>query len=116
MLRLLKHFRPIYWLVIVLLVVTNVNKSYLSSTEIGMLRVEGYTNKDIQKITIIENIIVCVLSIMIGILLFGLLRIFANAVIDYIIQKPDAGITMNEIRKQLYYLMKIPQKVNATSY
>lgn len=97
----------------VLLIITNMNKTYLSSTEMGILRVEGYTNKDIQKITIIENIIVCVLSIMIGILLFGLLRIFANAVIDYIIQKPDAGITMNEIRKQLYYLMKIPQKVNA---
>ena len=97
----------------VLLIITNMNKTYLSSTEMGILRIEGYTNKDIQKITIIENIIVCVLSIMIGILLFGLLRIFANAVIDYIIQKPNAGITMNEIRKQLYYLMKIPQKVNA---
>lgn len=97
----------------VLLIITNMNKMYLSSTEMGILRVEGYTNKDIQKITIIENVIVCVLSIMIGILLFGLLRIFANAVIDYIIQKPNAGITMNEIRKQLYYLMKIPQKVNA---
>ena len=98
---------------VVLLIITNMNKTYLSSTEIGILRVEGYTNKDIQKITIIENVIVCAQSIIIGILLFGLLRIFANTVIDYIIQKPDAGITMNEIRRQLYYLMKIPQKVNA---
>lgn len=31
---------------------------------------------------------------------------------NYIIQKDSVGITLNKLRKELYYLLKIPQKIS----
>ena len=94
------------------LITTNKNKPYLSSTEIGVLKAEGYTNKDIQKMTIIENIIVCIISIMVSFIVFILIINISNIIMDYIIKKDTIGLTMNEIREQLFYIRQIPKKIN----
>ena len=94
------------------LITTNINKTYLSSTEIGVLKAEGYTNKDIQKMTIIENIIVCIISIMVSFIVFILIINISNIIMDYIIKKDTIGLTMNEIREQLFYIRQIPKKIN----
>ena len=94
------------------LITTNINKAYLSSTEIGVLKAEGYTNKDIQKMTIIENIIVCIISIMVSFIVFILIINISNIIMDYIIKKDTIGLTMNEIREQLFYIRQIPKKIN----
>lgn len=94
------------------LITTNINKTYLSSTEIGVLKAEGYTNKDIQKMTIIENIIVCIISIMVSFIVFILIINISNIIMDYIIEKNTIGLTMNEIREQLFYIRQIPKKIN----
>ena len=94
------------------LINTNINKTYLSSTEIGVLKAEGYTNKDIQKMTIIENIIVCIISIMVSFIVFILIINISNIIMDYIIKKDTIGLTMNEIREQLFYIRQIPKKIN----
>lgn len=96
----------------VLLITSNTNKTYLSTREIGILKVEGYTNKEIQKITIVENIIVCLISIISALIVLGVLIVFVNILANYIIEKDTMGITMNEIRQQIYYIKKIPQKIN----
>lgn len=95
-----------------LLITTNMNKTYLSETEIGILKTEGYTNKEIQKITTIENIIVSIIGIIISFIIFGIIMMFGNALINYLIEKDTLSIKMNEIRRQLYYISKIPQKIN----
>ena len=94
------------------LITTNINKTYLSSTEIGVLKAEGYTNKDIQKMTIIENIIVCIISIIVSFIVFILIINISNIIMDYIIEKDTIGLTMNEIREQLFYIRQIPKKIN----
>lgn len=99
-------------ILITILIVSNCNKNYFCARELGILKVEGYTNSDIQKITIIENIIVCLFSIAIALLIFQIICVIGNIVIDYIIQKDTIGITMNNIKQQLYYIKLIPQKTN----
>lgn len=94
------------------LLTTNINKSYLETTELWILKVEGYTNKDIQKITIIENILICIISILISIIIFVLLRSIVNFVIENITQIDSLSIKLNEIKEQIYYFAQIPQKTN----
>ena len=96
----------------VMIIVTNTNKTYLSMTEIGLLKVEGYTNKDIHKITILENIIICLISIIISLIFFIILRALMNLTINYIVETKTVGITINKIREQIFYIKKIPQKIN----
>lgn len=97
---------------VILLIVTNLNKTYLSTTDIGILKVQGYNNKQIQKITIIENILVCLISFVVALFIFEFLKIFVGMIGDYIIQKDTLSITINELKKEIFYLKKIPQKLN----
>lgn len=99
-------------ILVVFLITSNVNKSYLSTREIGILKVEGYTNKEIQKLAIMENIIVCLISIIISLIIFEIIKLSANVFGNYIIEKDIVGITMNKIKRQIYYIKKIPQQVN----
>lgn len=99
-------------ILVVLLITSNINKTYLSTREIGILKVEGYTNKEIQKITITENIIVCLISIIVALVIFETLKLLVNALGNYIIEKDTVGITMNKIRQQIYYIKKIPQRIS----
>ena len=94
------------------LLTTNINKSYLETTELWILKVEGYTNKDIQKITIIENIFLCIIGILISIIIFILLHYIINFAIENILQIDTLNIKLNEIKEQIYYLSQIPQKIN----
>ncbi len=101
---------------ITLLVATNISKTYLSMTEIGILKIEGYTNSDIQKILIIETIIICIISIIISLIIFGLLIILLNMLFDYIIQKDTINLIINDIKHELYYIRKIPQKISISFF
>lgn len=94
------------------LLTTNINKSYLQTSELWILKVEGYTNKDIQKITIIENIFLCIISILISIIIFILLHYIINFAIENILQIDTLNIKINEIKEQIYYLSQIPQKID----
>ena len=94
------------------LLTTNINKSYLETTELWILKVEGYTNKKKKKITIIENILICIISILISVIIFVLLRSIVNFVIENITQIDSLGIKLNEIKEQIYYLSQIPQKID----
>ena len=94
------------------LLTTNINKSYLQTSELWILKVEGYTNKDIQKITIIENIFLCIIGILISIIIFILLHYIINFAIENILQIDTLNIKLNEIKEQIYYLSQIPQKIN----
>lgn len=99
-------------ILIVLLIITNLNKTYISAKELGILKIEGYKNKDIQLIIIIENIIVCIIGFIIALILFKLLQVIGNMLIDYLIQKDTVSLTMTSIREQLFLIKKIPQKIN----
>lgn len=97
---------------IILLVITNINKTYLDTRELGILKVEGYTNKQIQAITILENIFICLISIAISLFLFEFLKIIFEILSNYIIEKDTLSITINELKEQIFYIKKIPQKLN----
>lgn len=110
-------------ILISILLVTNVNKSYISKTEIAILKVEGYTNKEIQRITIFENIIVFLISMLLAFIGFEILKFIMNYILNYLLQTDilnnlnlttkTIGITAEtEIKEQIYYLLKIPQKIN----
>ncbi len=96
------------------LLTTNINKSYLQTSELWILKVEGYTNKDIQKITIIENIFLCIIGILISIIIFILLHYIINFAIENILQIDtlNLNLKLNEIKEQIYYFSQIPQKIN----
>lgn len=97
---------------IILLIITNINKTYLASRDLGILKLEGYTNKQIQKITIIENILVCLISFVISLFMFQILKIIIDMLSNYIIEKETLSITINKLKEQIYYVKKIPQKLN----
>lgn len=110
-------------ILIAILLVTNINKSYISKTEIAILKVEGYTNKEIQRITIFENIIVFLISILLAFIGFEILKFIMNYILNYLLQSDilnnmnlttkTIGITAEEeIKEQIFYLLKIPQKIN----
>lgn len=110
-------------ILISILLVTNVNKSYISKTEIAILKVEGYTNKEIQRITIFENIIVFLISMLLAFIGFEILKFIMNYILNCLLQTDilnnmnlttkTIGITAEtEIKEQIYYLLKIPQKIN----
>lgn len=99
-------------ILIFILVATNVNKTYISATELGVLKIEGYKDKYIQIITIFENIIVCIISFIIAFILYKLLQVIGNFLIDCIIQKETVSLTLYKIREQLFLIKKIPQKIN----
>ena len=95
----------------VLLIITNINKEFLEKSEIGIMKLEGYTNKDIQKIKIIESFLVSLISIIISLLIFKGLLLIANTASNYIIQKETIDLSIKPIQEQLWYIMQIPQKV-----
>ena len=95
-----------------ILIITNNNKTYISNVDIGLMKIEGYTNKDIQKITIIENILVCVISIIIALVATALIVMLFNVIVDNFIAKDAIGLTANKIREQLYNIQKVKKSIN----
>ena len=99
-------------ILIIMLLVTNFNKSYLSTTEIGLKKIEGYTNKDIQKIAIIENILLCFISVIIALIITFIIVQLFNVIVNMYIAKDSVGITTNRVKEQLYYIQKIDKKIS----
>ena len=99
-------------ILIIMLLVTNYNKSYLSTTEIGLKKIEGYTNKDIQKIAIIENILLCFISVIIALIITFIIVQLFNVIVTMYIAKDSVGITTNRVKEQLYYIQKIDKKIS----
>ena len=95
-----------------ILIITNNNKTYISNVDIGLMKIEGYTNKDIQKITIIENILVCVISIIIALVATALIVMLFNVIVDNFIAKDTIGLMANKIREQLYNIQKVKKSIN----
>ena len=96
----------------IIILVTNFNKSYLSTTEIGLKKIEGYTNKDIHKISIIENILLCIISAIIALIITLLVIQLFNLIVNSYIAKYSIGITESRIKEQLYYIQKIDKKIS----
>ena len=95
-----------------ILIITNNNKTYISNVDIGLMKIEGYTNKDIQKITIIENILVCVISIIIALVATALIVMLFNVIVNNFISKDTIGLTANKIREQLYNIQKVKKSIS----
>lgn len=100
------------FILVITLIVTNLNKTYLQTTELGIYKIQGYTNKDIQEITIIENIFVCVISSIIALIGFEMGKLLMNNVFSSILNTETIGITANKIKQEIYYITQIPQKIN----
>lgn len=96
----------------IILIITNSNKTYISNVDIGLMKIEGYTNKDIQKITIIENILVCIISIIIALVATALIVMLFNVIVDNFIAKDTIGLTANKIREQLYNIQKVKKSIS----
>ena len=96
---------------VVLLIVTNMHKALLEKNELGIMKLEGYTNKDILIIKLIENFFVCLISIIIAILIFGILLFVFNIIANHIIQIETIDLTLQHIQEQLWYLMQIPKQI-----
>lgn len=96
----------------IILIITNSNKTYISNVDIGLMKIEGYTNKDIQKITIIENILVCIISIIIALVATALIVMLFNVIVNNFIAKDTIGLTANKIREQLYNIQKVKKSIN----
>ena len=96
----------------IIILVTNFNKSYLSTTEIGLKKIEGYTNKDIHKISIIENIMLCIISAIIALIITLLVIQLFNLIVNSYIAKYSIGITESQIKEQLYYIQKMDKKIS----
>lgn len=96
----------------IILIITNSNKTYISNVDIGLMKIEGYTNKDIQKITIIENILVCIISIIIALVATALIVMLFNVIVNNFISKDTIGLTANKIREQLYNIQKVKKSIN----
>ncbi len=99
-------------LLTVFFIITNINKTYISSKEIGILKSEGYKDREIQVISILENIFVCIIGIIIGVILFRILILIMNITIRYIININSKSLSMRKFQQQLFYLGNIPQKIN----
>ena len=95
-----------------ILIITNNNKTYISNVDIGLMKIEGYTNKDIQKITIIENILVCIISIIIALVATALIVMLFNVIVNNFISKDTIGLTANKIREQLYNIQKVKKSIS----
>ena len=96
----------------IIILVTNFNKSYLSTTEIGLKKIEGYTNKDIYKISIIENIMLCIISAIIALIITIIVIQLFNLIVNSYIAKYSIGITESQIKEQLYYIQKMDKKIS----
>lgn len=96
----------------IILIITNSNKTYISNVDIGLMKIEGYTNKDIQKITIIENILVCIISIIIALVATALIVMLFNVIVNNFIAKDTIGLTANKIREQLYNIQKVKKSIS----
>lgn len=97
---------------IILLLVTNYNKTYISNIDMGLMKIEGYTNKDIQRITIIENALVCIIGIIVALIVTLLIVMLFNCIANNFIAKDAIGITENKIREQLYSIQRIEKSIN----
>lgn len=95
-----------------LILITNINKAYVSKADLGILKIEGYTDKNIQKIIILENIFICLISIILAFICFEILQLVMNTIFKNIIQTDTIGLTATAIKEQVYYILKIPQKVD----
>ena len=96
----------------IILIITNSNKTYISNVDIGLMKIEGYTKKDIQKITIIENILVCIISIIIALVATALIVMLFNVIVNNFISKDTIGLTANKIREQLYNIQKVKKSIS----
>ena len=99
-------------LLFIIILVTNFNKSYLSTMEIGLKKIEGYTNKNIHKISIVENIIVCIISAITALIITLIIIQLFNLIINSYIAEYSIGITESRIKEQLYYIQKMDKKIN----
>lgn len=99
-------------ILIVLLIITNLNKTYISAMELGILKVEGYKNRYIQLIIILENVIICIIGFAIALILFKILQIIGNVLMDYFIQKETLSLSLYKIKEQFFIIKQIPQKTN----
>ena len=97
---------------IVLLIVTNINKAFLEKRELGIMKIEGYTNKNILIIKIIENFFVSLISIIISIIIFKVVILILNAIASYLIEIETVDLVLKAIQEQLWYIMQIPQIIN----
>ena len=97
---------------VVLLLITTINKMYMLKQDIAILKIEGYKNFDINKIIILENICVCIIGFILGIIFYKVLQLIGNFIMDYIINYDTVSLSFNNIREELYYLRKIPQKID----
>ncbi len=113
-LKKISYFLVIISLVLfcMMLLAINVDKVYFSSIDIGIMRIQGYTKKNIQLITIVENIILCITSFFISVIIFTIIKYIIIIAINYYISIDSIGITFNEIKEQLYYIKQISLKIN----
>lgn len=67
---------PLFVALIIILIIFNIIYSFLNKKNkyryhyYGLLKVSGYTNKDIKKINVLENTIICNISIIISLILY----------------------------------------------
>lgn len=100
------------FLFLLILLVTDIDKVYYSSREIGLMRIQGYKEKQIQLLTIIENIIISIISFIISLILLIIIEKIIWIFINNFISKDYIGITYNEIKNQLFYIKDIPWNIN----
>lgn len=116
-LQIIKKVILVFELIVVLisvliLLVTNLNKVYIGATEIAIMKVEGYKNKDIHAICLLENIMIMIVSIILALAITFVFNRLINYFCNYILIKEIVGITANQIKNQIYYLSQIPRKLN----
>lgn len=99
-------------LFIIVLFATDIDKIYFSSIDIGLMRIQGYKENQIQLLTIVENIIVSIISFIISSIALIIIEKITGIFINNFISKDYLGITYNEIKNQLFYIKNIPLKFN----
>lgn len=99
-------------ILLITIIVTNMNKNYIQKSELGIYRVQGYKNSDIHRIIILENIFVIIISAIIALVGFKIVKVIMNAILSIIINTDTISIKVNQLKQELYYLTQIPQKVN----
>lgn len=99
-------------LLFIMLIATDIDKIYFSSMDIGLMRIQGYKESQIQLLTILENIIVSIISFFISLFVLMIIEKIAVVFINNFISKDYIGITYNEIKNQLFYIKSVPLKFN----
>ncbi len=94
------------------IIVTNMNKNYIQKNELGIYKIQGYKNSDIHKIMILENVFVGLISAIIALIGFKIVKVIINIILNIIINIDTFSIKGYQLKQELYYLTQIPQKVN----